>query len=347
MLNHILNRIEPADKERKEQAKKRWDSLAKPLKGMGILEEYVIKIAGIKKDLCIDKKVVAVACSDNGVVEEGVTQCGSEITAIVASNIAHGRASVSLMAKIAKADVVAYDVGMFTLAEGAINKKIANGTKNFAKERAMTKEQAIQLIETGIMIVKELQEKGYHIIATGEMGIGNTTTSSAVTAVLLDIAPSLVTGRGAGLDREGVLHKSEIIEAAIAQLQPDRTDMIDILSKVGGFDIATMCGIFIGGAYYKIPIIIDGVISSVAALLAVRLNADIKDYMLPSHLSKEPAAKIILKELGFYVPLTCNMGLGEGTGAVALMPMLDMAVAVYEGMPTFVETKIEGYKTLC
>jgi len=347
MLNSILDNIVSSDQKAKEQAKKRWDNLAKPLNGMGILEDYIIRLAGISKDLTFDKKCVAVACADNGIVEEGVTQTGSEVTAIVAANMACGKATVSIMAKVARADVKVYDVGMLTTVDGVISKKIANGTKNFAKEKAMTKEQATDLIEKGIEIVKELKEEGYQIIATSEMGIGNTTTSSAIAAVLLDRDAKQVTGKGAGLDSKGIQHKANIIQEAIERLQPDNTDMIDIISKVGGFDIATLCGIFIGGAYYKVPIIIDGLISSVAALLAVGLNKHVKDYMLASHLSAEPAGSIILEKLGFKPLLICQMALGEGTGAIAIMPLLDMALAVYKELPTFQDVDIEEYVPLC
>lgn len=347
MLEQILNQIQPANLELQSQAKKRWDSLAKPLQGMGILENYISKIASINEKIDITKKCVAVVCADNGIVEEGVTQTGSEVTAIVAGNIVKGKATVSIMARIAQADVFAYDVGMLTEAEGVIYKKNASGTKNFAKEPAMTRKQVVESIEIGIKIVNELQEKGYQLIGTGEMGIGNTTTSSAISALLLNVEVSQVTGKGAGLDKAGINHKIIVIQDAIELLQPDKMDMIDIISKVGGFDIATMCGIFIGGAYYKVPIIIDGFISSVAALLATKLNANTKDYMLASHSSAEPAAKMILEELGFTTPLTCQMALGEGTGAVALMPLLDMALGVFQEMPTFNQTKIEEYKPLC
>lgn len=347
MLNGILRNIQPSNCDNKLQAKHRWDGIAKPLNGMGILEDYIIKIAGINKELSIDKKCVAVLCADNGVVQERVTQTGSDVTAIVAGNIAKGQATISIMAKVAGADVIAYDVGMLTLAKGVVNKKIANGTKNFAKESAMTQEQAIKSIETGIEIVKELQAQGYNLIATGEMGIGNTTTSSAITAVLLNIDANKVTGKGAGLDKKGIQRKIKVIEDAITALQPNAHDIIDVISKVGGFDIATMCGMFIGGAYYKVPIIIDGIISSISALLAVRLNAHVKDYIFASHCSAEPAARMILDELGFASPLTCQMALGEGTGAVALMPILDMAMAIYKDMPTFGEAKFGEYKPLC
>lgn len=347
MLNEILNNIKPSDINSVKQCQYRWDHIAKPLKGMGMMEEYIAKIAGVDCRLNLEKKCVAVMCSDNGIVEEGVTQTSSEVTAIVAKNIAQGNATVVNMAKIAKADVFVYDIGMLSDVKEVISdKKIDVGTKNFSKQSAMTRQQAICSIEAGIQIVKELKDKGYTLIASGEMGIGNTTTSSAIASVLLSVPAQEVTGRGAGLSKEGVNHKAEVISRAVQLLKPDKTDPIDVLSKVGGFDIGAMCGLFLGGAYYKVPIIIDGLISSVAALLAFKMNENTKDYMLASHMSNEPAAGMILKELNLTAPLNCQMALGEGTGAVSLMPLLDMAVMVYKNMPTFQDTSIEEYKPL-
>jgi nicotinate-nucleotide--dimethylbenzimidazole phosphoribosyltransferase len=313
---------------------------------MGLFEDYIIKIAGVLGEIKQFKKCVAVMCADNGVVEENVTQSGSEVTAIVARNIMNGRATVANMAKIAHADVFAYDVGMLSDVDNTFNRKIAYGTKNFIKAPAMSRDEAEKMILTGIEIVHELKVKGYNIIASGEMGIGNTTTSSAVTAVLLDVPAADVTGRGAGLSREGIRHKIDIINQAIALHEPDKNDPLDVLGKVGGFDIAAICGLFLGGAYYGIPVIIDGFISSVAALLAMRICPDSADYMLASHMSAEPASKMIMNELGFTAPLNCGMALGEGTGAVSLMPLLDMALAVCNNMPTFAETDIDEYKPL-
>ena len=250
-LDAALASIAPSDAAAKAEAKRRWDSIAKPLNGMGMLEEYIIKVAGIAGDAGktdISKKCVAVMCADNGVVEEGVTQTGSEVTAIVAKNIANGHASVANMARLAKADVFAYDVGILTDVEGIRRRKVANGTENFAKTYAMRREQAVAAIENGIDIVRELKADGYNLIASGEMGIGNTTTSSAITAALFGVPATEVTGKGAGLSPEGVRHKAEVIRRAIELHKPDRSDPVDVLSKVGGYDIAAMCGLFLGGA---------------------------------------------------------------------------------------------------
>lgn len=344
----IIEQIKPLNKAAITAAKVHLDNIAKPLGGLGIFENYILQIAGITGKVPPEKlkKCVAVFCSDNGIVSEGVTQTASEVTAIVARNITLGHASVSNMACITNADVFAYDVGMLTEVAGVINKKITCGSKNFAIEPAMCRIQAETMIKNGIEIVRELKDKGYNIIASGEMGIGNTTTSSAVTSVLLNVSPQTVTGKGAGLSKEGISHKAKVIFDAIALHKPNAKDPLDVLSKVGGFDIAAMCGLFLGGAIYRVPIIIDGYISSVAALLAYRLFPDCKDYMLASHASAEPGAKMVLNSLKLNAPLHAQMALGEGTGAVSILPILDMAYAVYQNMPTFEQINIEEYKAL-
>lgn len=346
MIYEKIAAICPSDAAACAYAKRRWDSIAKPLCGMGLLERQIEKLAGVDPALALDRKCVAVLCADNGVVAEGVTQTGSEVTAIVAANIARGQATVANMARVAGADVFVYDVGMLTECENVPARKIARGTENFRHTPAMSRAQAEQTIETGMDIARELKECGYGIIASGEMGIGNTTTASAVAAVLLGVAPHLVTGRGAGLSSEGVAHKARVIEEALALHAPSAADPVGVLAAVGGYDIAALCGLFLGGAYYGVPVVIDGLISSVAALLAVRLCPAAADYMLASHLSAEPAARMVLEELGLAAPLTCGMALGEGTGAVALFPLLDMALAVYRNMPTFGDIAVAEYQPL-
>ncbi|BCN32960.1 nicotinate-nucleotide--dimethylbenzimidazole phosphoribosyltransferase [Anaeromicropila herbilytica] len=351
--NEFLNKIEPSDLSSKEVAKKRLDSIAKPLHSLGLLEDALIQIAGIQKThkISINKKALVILCADNGVVEEKVTQTGSEVTAIVAANFLTSTSCACIMAKQSNTDIYPIDMGMLTDVypkDTPLNqwKKIAYGTKNMAKYPAMTKEEAIQAIKAGIEIVRELKEMGYEIIATGEMGIGNTTTSSAITSVLLDVPVENVTGRGAGLSDDGLIRKQTVIKQAIALHKPNSNDPIDILSKIGGFDIAGLTGVFLGGAIYHIPIVMDGIISSVSALLAVRLSPDVKDYLLPSHVSKEPAAKMLLNALDVKPFLSCEMCLGEGTGAVALFPLLDMALSVYNEMSTFQDIELEEYKPL-
>lgn len=346
-LQETLKMIKNPNELAMNESLTRWNSIAKPLHSLGKLEDAVVKLAGIfeTNDVCIDKKAHVVMCADNGVIEEGVSQSGSEVTAIVANNFLEVKSSVSIMCRKLGVDLYPIDVGMCT-DTNIISKKIAYGTKNMAKYPAMTRDEAVQAIEVGINIVKELKDKGYQIIGTGEMGIGNTTTSSAITSVLLNVSVEEVTGKGAGLSSEGLTRKVDVIKKAINLHKPDANDPIDILSKVGGFDIAGLVGVFLGGAALNIPIVIDGFISSVAALLAVKLNPLSIHYMFASHISYEPACMILLQTLGLEAFLTCDMHLGEGTGAVALFPILDLAIEIYNQMSTFEQINMDAYEEL-
>lgn len=359
-LENALKEITSSNKEVMEKSIKRWDSIAKPLRSLGALEESIVKIAGMTENINvnIDKKALIIMCADNGVVKEQVTQTGSEVTAIVAENFTKKKATVSIMAGVSKTDVFPVDIGIERDMENTLgineeivpfrilNRKISYGTKNLYVEPAITKEETISAIEVGINLVKELKKKDYNIIATGEMGIGNTTTSSAIASVLLDLPVELVTGKGAGLSSNGLERKIHVIKESIKVNKPNREDPLDVLSKVGGLDIAGLVGVFIGGATFKIPIVIDGFISAVAALIAVRMEPLIIDYILPSHVSKEPAGKILLKELGLTPLINCGMFLGEGTGAIAAFPLLEMACNVYKEMSTFSEIDIQEYELL-
>lgn len=210
----------------------------------------------------------------------------------------------------------------------------------------MTREEAWNAVLVGIHMVRDLKARGYDIVATGEMGIGNTTTSSAVAAVLLERPVEEVTGKGAGLSSEGLEKKIGAIRQAIRIHQPDKDDVLDVLAKVGGLDIAGLTGVFLGGALYHVPVVIDGFISAVSALCACQMVPDAKDYMMPSHVSREPAGQMLLDALGVSPFLTCDMCLGEGSGAVAVFPLLEMGLSVYRRMGTFEEAKIEKYEVL-
>lgn len=348
MLQKTIANIREPDKNAMEAAQKRWDSIAKPLKGLGLLEEAVTRIVGITGSpaVTLGKKGVVVMCADNGVIAQGVTQTGGEVTAVVTENLTHGAASVCKMARVAGADVFPVDIGVAreVSGPGLINRKIAFGTMDMTKGPAMTREQAVKALETGIEIASELKQKGYGILATGEMGIGNTTTGSAVVSVLLHRPPAEMTGRGAGLSSAGLRRKIAAIETAIAVNRPDPDDPLDVLAKVGGFDIAGLAGVFLGCAENHIPAVVDGFISSAAALAAVRLCPAAAGYLLASHVSKEPAAALVLRELNLKPLLTAEMCLGEGTGAVAMFPLLEMACAVYREMDTFQDIQIEAYQ---
>lgn len=343
-----LERIEPLDRVAMNLSKRRWDSIAKPLESLGKIEEGIIQIAGIIRDsrIALDKKALVIMCADNGVVVEGITQCDSEVTAIVSENLLSLNSCACIMAKQAGATVIPIDMGIGRDTKLPTHKKVAYGTMNMVNGPAMTRSQAIQGIEAGIATALELKEAGYQILASGEMGIGNTTTSSAISAVLLGLPAERVTGKGAGLSNGGLQRKIEVIEKAIEINHPDKEDPIDVLSKVGGYDIAGLTGLYIGGAVAKLPVVIDGFISSVAALLAIRLEPMVCDYLLPSHVSKEAAGKLLLDAIGMKPYITCDMSLGEGTGAVSLFPLLDMGLAVYNQMSTFEQIKVEAYQSL-
>lgn len=346
MKNELdLSDIRPLNIHAKSECQNHWNKIAHPLHSLGKLEDCVIQMAGIfeTKNVLKLKKALVIMCADNGVVAEGVTQTGQEVTAIVAENFLKENATAAIFCKETKSDIFPIDIGI-ARDTNLINKKIAYGTKNMVKEPAMTRSEAIKAIRTGIDMVRELKEKGYQIIATGEMGIGNTTTSSAVSSVLLQKDPMEMTGRGAGLSDEGLLRKRNAIEQAIKRHKPNENDAIDVLSKVGGFDLCGLCGVFLGGAIYRIPIVLDGFISSTAALCAQRIDPLSKEFMLASHVSKEPAAKILLDTLGLQAILHADMSLGEGTGAVAVFPFFDLAISVYQSMSTFEENQIEDYE---
>lgn len=352
-LNERIRQISILDQKAMEEARKRWDAIAKPLNSLGWLEDAVVKIAGISGRASVDirKKAVMVFCADNGVVEEGVTQTGQEVTAVVAKNFARGESCVCIMAEQAGAVVIPVDIGVkIPLSVYGVGKyplkncRLMPGTRNFLKEPAMERKTVVQAIETGIDLVREAKELGYGLLATGEMGIGNTTTSSAVLAVLLGEEPERVTGRGAGLSDEGLKKKLAVICRGISLWKPEPKDAVDVLAKVGGLDLAGLTGVFLGGAIYRIPVVIDGLISAAAALSAKALCPAASDYMLASHCSAEPASQMALQKLGLTPIIYGNLCLGEGTGAVALFPLLDMAASVYARMSTFSQIKIEEYK---
>ena len=346
-LEETVRRITPLDQEAMEAAEKHWNSIAKPLHSLGKLEDVVVQIAGIQGTSRVEiaRKALIVLCADNGVVEEGVTQTGQEVTAQVAENFLQEKATAGILCRRTGAEIFPVDMGIYR--DTCIrNCKIAYGTKNMAKEPAMTRDQAVKALETGIMLAFEKKEEGFQLLATGEMGIGNTTSSSAMASVLLNHPVEEMTGRGAGLSSAGLNKKIKTIRRAIAMHKPDREDPVDVLSKVGGFDIAGMTGVFLGGAAAKMPVVIDGFISCVAALTAIRICPTAGDYMIASHVSKEPAARLLLDSIGKEAFLTCDMCLGEGSGAVTLFPLLDMGLEVYRKMATFEENDIETYVPL-
>lgn len=332
--------------EAADACRARWNAVAKPLYSLGILEDMVVKLAGVQgtPDVDISRRAALVFCADNGVVTEGVTQTDSSVTASVARSIARGTGNICQMAKVARCDVFAVDVGMLKTVDepNVINRRVAAGTKNIARGPAMTREECLKAISVGEEMVGEMARRGVTLIATGEMGIGNTTTASAVACALTGAEVSKMTGRGAGLSDEGLQRKRAAIERALRINQPDAADPLDVLTKVGGFDIAAMAGAFLGGVKHGVTVLVDGFISSVAALCAQRMLPESKHFMLATHVSREPAGAYLLEALDLQPVITAGMALGEGTGAVAAMPLLDMAIAVYRGA-TFSDIAVEAY----
>ncbi|MCC8138589.1 MAG: nicotinate-nucleotide--dimethylbenzimidazole phosphoribosyltransferase [Clostridiales bacterium] len=347
-FHQILESIIPGDAAAAEVSRKRWDSIAKPLHSLGWLEDAITRIAAAQHDpeVRTKKKILVPMCADNGIVEEGVTQTGQEVTAIVAENFLDEKSCAAIMCRLAGADIRPVDIGMAADTPRVEKRKIAYGTKNFAKEPAMTREEAVRALMTGITLAGELNGQGYDLIATGEMGIGNTTTSSAVASALLGVPAAEMTGRGAGLSTEGLNTKIRVIQEAVDRWNLYEQDALTVLADVGGFDIAGIAGLFLGGAVYHVPVLIDGFISSVGALLAVRLCPAAKDYMLATHVSKEPASRRILKELGLEPALDAGMCLGEGSGAAAAFPLIDMGAEIYHRMSTFDQIQVEAYQEL-
>ena len=329
-------------------ARARWDAVAKPLNSLGVWEKWIAQIAGMQgtADVRIAPRCALVFCADHGVVEEGVAQSSSEVTALVAQSVAEGTANVNLMAAAAGAKAFAVDMGMArdVAHPDMIVLKQAKGTANFTRGPAMPREAAERAVESGADLVAKMKARGYRMIATGEMGIGNTTAATAVSCALLGRAPSELTGRGAGLSDAGLLRKISAIERALECNRPDANDPMDVLSKVGGYEIAGMAGAFLGGMEQGVPIVIDGAISAAAALLAARICPAARDFMLPSHASREPMARALLEALDLQPPIHADMALGEGTGAVMVFPLLDMALRVYAGEHTFGNLGMDAYE---
>jgi len=361
------------------QAKEKWDAIAKPIDSLGVFEDMVARlcaIAGTVNPGDYKRRALLTLCADHGVVAEGVTQTDSGVTKVVAENIAHGCSGVNYMAQTAGVDVYAVDIGMLgelypdaSFGMGhMINRKVQAGTGNLAKEPAMPMEVCDRAIETGKELVRECKEKGYEILAVGEMGIGNTTPTSALLAALLDLPAEAVTGRGAGLNDAGLARKVQVITQALARVQgtvdakqsagQERTDVKlqcgrtdvqgtpdtkQLLAELGGLEIAGMVGVFLGARQYQIPVVLDGAITCVAALVAMRMEPEVVDYLLASHASEEASGRLALNALGLPAVIHGKLCLGEGSGAMMLFPLLDMTLSIYKNMGTFDDLSIEAY----
>lgn len=344
-INHVIASINPLDEKAMAEARKRQDSLTKPKGSLGQLESLSIQVAGIKGDPRpqITHKVIFTLAGDHGITKEGVSAYPSEVTSQMVYNFLRGGAGINVLARHVWARVVVADVGVASVLERhpeLKDKKVAMGTKNMAEGPAMSREEAICSIEAGIELVEEELTKGIDVLGTGDMGIGNTTPSSAITAALTGADVATVTGRGTGLDDEGWERKVNVIKKVLKLNRPDPKDAIDVLSKVGGLEIGGIAGIIMAGAKYRIPVVVDGFISGAAALIAVSLSPQVKPYLIASHRSAEQGHRIILEHLGLKPLLDLDLRLGEGTGAALGIFLVEASLKILNEMATFAEAGV-------
>lgn len=341
----ILAKIKPANEDSKKEAMRRMDCLIKPLGSLGKLEDIAIQLAGITGEVHnhVDKKCTIVMAADNGICEEGVASTPKEITLIQSINMTRGISGMGALSGSAGADIRVVDIGIDAdyIYDKIYQRRIRKGTSNFAKGPAMSREEAEKGIEIGIGMVEDAVKDGYQLLGTGEMGIGNTSSTSAVVMALTGLPAELAVGRGGGLSDEALENKKRVITKALELNQPDPNDPVDIIAKVGGFDIAGLVGCFIGAAYYRVPIVVDGVISAVSALLAYRMNPAVRDFIIPSHISKEPSYQIIARELDIHPMLDMDMRLGEGTGCTLAFGIIKAACDMMNNMATFDDIKFD------
>ncbi|WP_270851932.1 nicotinate-nucleotide--dimethylbenzimidazole phosphoribosyltransferase [Fusobacterium varium] len=339
-LKKIIGEIEEADKEAVKAAQEELDRKMKPNGSLGTLEDIAVKLAGIngfpvKK---INKRCHIVASADNGVIEEGISSCPLEYTRIVSEAMLNRIAAIGLLTRTIGVDFNLVDIGIKDSIPrdypNLYRKNVKKGTNNFYKEPAMTHEECVEAIMVGVELIKEKVEAGYDIFSNGEMGIGNTSTSSAVLYSFTKGDIDKIVGRGGGLSDSGLVKKKKIIVESCEKYDTFNMEPIDVLAHVGGLDIACMVGMYIGAARYRKPMLVDGFISSVAALAACKIEPRIKDYIIATHMSEEPGMELVLKELGEEAFFNMKMRLGEGTGAVLAYPIIDCAIEVINGMKT-------------
>ena len=347
VLSTTIKKISPQSSEWRQKAKSRLDQLALPHWALGRLMDLGLDLAGQTRSMHpnIKRKAVITMAGDHGVAAEGVSKFPQDVTPQMVANFVHGGAGINALARQAGADVIVVDMGVASdLSELAkagkiIDKKVALGTANMALGPAMSREQAIQSIEAGIDVVNSLNDT-YDLFGTGDMGIANTTPSTAIVATLAATSVEEVTGRGTGLNDEQLNLKIKVIEKALELNQPDASDGIDVLAKVGGFEIGGIAGLIIGAAAQRKPIVIDGFISTAGALIAQSLAPQVTDYIIAAHRSVEQGHKVMQQYLGCEPLLDLNLRLGEGTGAALAMPILDAAVRVLTEVATFEEAAV-------
>lgn len=338
--------IEGLDQGMVEAVSAKVDQLTKPLGALGKLEKMVIRLGGIQRtdSPSIDKCAVTVMCGDHGIVDEGVSAYPVELTALMMGNFSREGAAINVLSRYTGTDVHVIDVGskLDELPPGIVDAKVKAGTDNMAKGPAMSREEALKAIEVGIRKAQDLADKGYKSISLGDMGIGNTTPSAAIIAVISGKTVSEITGIGTGLTEEKRMEKARIIEKAIQVNGLDGDwrssyDAVDVLARVGGLELAALAGICIGGAASRMAVVVDGVIAGASALIAYEMNNTVGEYIFASHQSVEPAHVASLEYMGLEAPLRLDMRLGEGTGAVLLYPLLEASLKIYNEMATFAD----------
>ncbi|HXX58509.1 MAG TPA: nicotinate-nucleotide--dimethylbenzimidazole phosphoribosyltransferase [Thermodesulfovibrionales bacterium] len=345
VVTERVKNIRPVDRAMYEEAQKRLDNLTKPPGSLGRLEEFARRLVAITRNRnpILEKKVVFTFAGDHGVVQEGVSAYPKEVTAQMVFNFLRGGAGINVLARHAGAEIVVVDIGVdhdFAEAEGLTKMKAVRGTKNFLKGPAMTRQEALRCLEIGIELADSYAKEGYQIFGTGDMGIGNTTPSSAIASVLTGRPVSEVTGKGTGISDESLRRKIEVIEGAVRLNKPDSTDALDVLSKVGGAEIGGIAGLVLGAASNRIPVVIDGFISTAGALLAYCLEPKTKDYLFAAHNSVERGHKAMLAKMGLRPILDLDLRLGEGTGAALAMTIIEAGLKIYREMATFAEAGV-------
>lgn len=347
-LENYINEIEDIDFEASKMALDHWDSLTHPIGSLGALEKLSIQVAGIQGKVIpeIKKKTVIVMCADNGIFDEDVSSSPQEFTQMLANAMANGQTGVCSIADYAKSEVTVVDVGMLntiSLDEKILDYKVRESTNNFYIKAAMTREEAIEAIKAGIKVTEDKIANGYNLFGTGELGIANTTTSSAVLHAITNMSAEDCVGLGAGISDKQFENKVKVVEEAVKKLVGPNDDPIDILAKVGGLDIAGLVGVYLAGAKNKVPVVMDGIISSVAAIIAVKLNNKVKNYLLPSHLSREKAAGKIFDYLDLKPLVSLDMRLGEGSGCPFTFLILETGIHCMENMGSLHKTDIDPH----
>jgi nicotinate-nucleotide--dimethylbenzimidazole phosphoribosyltransferase len=345
LLNQTIKSIKPLDAEAMSSAKQRQDTLTKPRNSLGRLEELSIQIAGIQRKGIpqIDKKAIIIMAADHGVVAEGVTLYPQDVTRQMVLNFLNKGAAINVLATHIGARVIVVDMGViggFSQSHGLICKMIDFGTRNMTLGPAMTHNQATNSIEAGIEVLQNELRTGLDIVGTGDMGIGNTTASSAIFAAISGYPLSMVTGRGTGIEDEQLTHKIKVVEKALAVNKPDADDPLDVLAKLGGFEIGGLTGLILGAASSGIPVVVDGFISGTSALIATRLCPEVKAYLIAAHQSAENGHKYLLKYMGLSPLLNLDMRLGEGTGAALAIHLAEASVKIIRDMKTFTEAGV-------